>query len=426
VPPDPDPIERTSHYLASNRNVDLLFLVDDSSSMRLSQSNLLRNFPVLMQALKNQPNGLPNVHIGVISSDMGAGDGSIAGCDATGGQNGILQYTARGTCTASGLNPGATFISDIDGVRNYTGNLEDVFTCIAALGEQGCGFEHQFAAITRALGADGFNAPAENAGFLRPDALLVVVMITNEDDCSAAPGVLLYDSTSNLELASQLGPPSNFRCNDFGHRCDGARPSRYAPNNDVTATVSYDSCTSNDADGYLLSVRDTANRIKALKADDGQVMVAAITGPRAPYVVHWKQPSLADTSCGAASCPWPEITHSCTAADMSFADPAVRIGELVDQFGVNGRLLSICESEFAGALNDIGNDVLHYVSAPCIMGRIAKRANTTRDDCAVVDNQTGNTIPACADTNNTGTCWRLVSGAANACSGVTDAARGCP
>ena len=109
----PSPIDRPSRYLASNRNVDLLFLVDDSSSMRLSQDNLRRNFPVLMQALKNQPGGLPNVHIGVISSDMGAGDGSVAGCDSTGGKNGIFQYTRAGTCTSTGLLPGATYISDI-------------------------------------------------------------------------------------------------------------------------------------------------------------------------------------------------------------------------------------------------------------------------------------------------------------------------
>ena len=43
--PEPEPIDRPSRYLASNRNVDLLFLVDDSSSMRLSQDNLRRNFP---------------------------------------------------------------------------------------------------------------------------------------------------------------------------------------------------------------------------------------------------------------------------------------------------------------------------------------------------------------------------------------------
>src|SRR5262245_4306774 len=68
-----------------NRNVDILFLVDDSSSMRLSQDNLNRNFPVFMNTLMNAPQGLPNMHLGVISQDMGAGDGSIASCDATSG-----------------------------------------------------------------------------------------------------------------------------------------------------------------------------------------------------------------------------------------------------------------------------------------------------------------------------------------------------
>jgi len=386
----------------------------------LSQTNLLRNFPILMQTLKNQPDGLPNVHIGVISSDMGAGDGSIAGCDATGGKNGILQHAPQGTCTSSGLEAGATFISDIDGVRNYTGNLEDVFTCIAALGETGCGFEHQFAAITRALGADGFTAPAENAGFLRPDALLMIVLITNEDDCSAAPGIPLYDTTANLDLASQLGPPANFRCNEFGHMCGGMHPGRFAPNNnDVNAMVSYADCVSNDTEGYLLSAHDTANRIRALKADDGQIMIAAITGPQAPYTVTWHAPYTTDTSCGAASCPWPQITHSCMATDGSFADPAVRIAGLVGEFGGNGRLLSICDGEFSSALSNIGSDVLHYVNAPCIMGRIAKRADLTHDDCTVVDNDTGSSIPDCADTGGAGTCWRLVPGAANACAGVT-------
>ena len=289
--PEPTGIGRGPVIL--NRNVDLLFLVDDSSSMRLSQESLLRNFPVLMTALENMPGGLPNVHIAVVSSDMGAGDGSVAGCDATGGKNGIFQYTARGACTATGLDPGATFISNIGGVKNYTGNLPDVFTCIAALGQKGCGFEHQFAAITRALGADGRAAPLENQGFLRPDAYLAIVMITNEDDCSAPAGVPLFDTSANLTLASVLGPPSNFRCNEFGHLCDGAPPSRLAPGNDVSATQTYGNCVSAEGSGQLLTVADTAARIKALKPDpDNQIIVAGISGPETPYSVHWKAPSI--------------------------------------------------------------------------------------------------------------------------------------
>ena len=44
--PDAGP-QRPTLYFATNRNVDILFLVDDSSSMRLSQDNLQRNFPVV-------------------------------------------------------------------------------------------------------------------------------------------------------------------------------------------------------------------------------------------------------------------------------------------------------------------------------------------------------------------------------------------
>ena len=77
-------------------------------------------------------------------------------------------------------------------------------------------------------------------------------MITNEDDCSASPGVPLFDTGSNTNIVSQLGPPANFRCNEFGHICDGMHPNRNAPNNDMTAMVSYTSCASNDTEGYLL------------------------------------------------------------------------------------------------------------------------------------------------------------------------------
>ena len=344
----------------SNNDLDVLFLVDDSSSMRLAQTNLVSSFPAFPIGLKAAPQGAPDLHIAIISSDMGAGDGSVSGCDASGGKNGIFQYTPRGTCTATGLETGATFISDIGGVRNYAGRLENVFTCIAALGEGGCGFEQTFASVLRALGADGRGqAPAENQGFLRPDAYLAIVLVTNEDDCSATPGVTLFDTGSNTDVASILGPPSSFRCNEFGHVCNGMHPGRHAPGMDINAMVSYDSCTSNDTEHYLLSALETANRIKSLKADPSKVIVAAITGPAQPYTVTWKAPSTPDTSCGAASCPWPAIAHSCTAPlDGSFADPAVRVIELTNQFGANGIVRSICSDDLGPALQSVAQAIV--------------------------------------------------------------------
>ncbi len=332
--------------------VDLLFVIDDSSETVRLQRNLVRNFPVFMATLKSAPTP-PDLRIAVISTDMGAGDGSIAGCDSTGGRNGIFQHTARGACTATGLTPGATYIVDTGAVRNYDGSLEDVFACIAELGETGCGFEHQLAAAARALGADGKAPPQENQGFLRPEALLFVVFVTNEDDCSAPPGSALY-ATTQTSLTSALGPPANFRCNEFGHLCDGARPPRLAPNGRVDDTVTLDGCVSAEGAGMLIPVANVVAQLRSLKRfPDEQIAVAAITGPDAPYTVKWRIPPTTDTG------PWPEIAHSCVASDASVADPAVRIAQFARAFGANGLLLSACADNYAPSLQRLAELLNH-------------------------------------------------------------------
>ena len=423
--------------LAPQRNVDILFLIDDSFAMSAAQATLSQGFARFVAALRAAPGGLPDLHVAVVSSDMGAGDGSISGCNASSGDQGVFRYTPRGTCTSSGLQTGATFISDVGGTKNYTGNLEDVLGCISALGQAGCGFPHQFAAILRALGADGSPPPQENQGFLRQDGTLVVVLLTNKDDCSASPGngpngrVPLFDTANNRDMASQLGPPARFRCNEFGHTCptgvsgDFGRtvphPDRKAPNQDVTATVDYDGCSSDDIEGYLVSARDTANAIKALKTDQSKVFVAAITGSPTPYQVHWKNPSSADMSCGAASCPWPEMTHACTASNGSSADPGVRNSDLVTQFGDNGLMVSICDADFGPALEQLATQIEASITGPCISDPIADdptRAGYQPQCSAIVHLSNGQgsftdqAVPPCADNGGAAPCWSLSTDAA--------------
>ena len=423
--PSPNSENRWSGVMYALRSVDILFVIDDSSGMAAAQGNLTRNFPALMAALQADPAGLPILHVAVVSSDLGAGDGSIAGCDATGGKQGIFQYTARGTCTSSNLEAGATYISNFDGTLNYTGNIEDVFGCIAALGESGCNFAHPFAAVLRATGADGLGPPpAENQGFITQDAALAVVMLANEDDCSASLGsgpngrIPLFDSAFNTNMASQLGPPTHFRCNEFGHLCaraggDRMRPDRNAPNQNPNATVAYDQCSSDDADGFLLSTKDVANQLKSLKADPAQVMVASIQGSAAPYVVNWTTPSPPDSSCGASSCPWPEISHACTAADGSFADPGVRTGQLAEAFGTNGLQMSVCDSSFGPALTRIGEMINQVLGPRCIPGAIALDP-AGQPDCKVtmMDGlQTVGLVPSCAAVGGLAPCWQIESSA---------------
>ena len=86
--------------------VDLLVMVDNSSSMAQEQSNLTQNFQILLDELTaprdtdgDQAPARPlvsDLHVGVISSDMGTGGYAVQTCrDAIDGDDGILRDTAE-------------------------------------------------------------------------------------------------------------------------------------------------------------------------------------------------------------------------------------------------------------------------------------------------------------------------------------------
>src|SRR5262249_2987302 len=142
-----------------------------------------------------------------------------------------------------------------NGNVNYMGQLPDVFTCLAAVGETGCGFQQPLAAVARAFGIDGRPMPDESRGFLRPEAFLYVLIVTAEADCSIPSGGILFDTKSNATLDSRLGPPTHYRCNEFGHVCGGVMPPRLAPNGSVNdvSTLLYPCVSAEDA-GMLMPV----------------------------------------------------------------------------------------------------------------------------------------------------------------------------
>src|SRR5678815_649034 len=89
-----------------NRDIDILFVIDDSPSMLDKQTNLKANFPTFIDVLNTIQGGLPNVHIGVVSSDLGTkgADDATAGpsigsgpgsCSGT-GASGNLQTNGTG------------------------------------------------------------------------------------------------------------------------------------------------------------------------------------------------------------------------------------------------------------------------------------------------------------------------------------------
>ncbi len=413
---------------AINRNIDIVFMVDDSSSMAPIQAKLTAQFPVFMDVLKTLPGGLPNVHIGVVSSSMGAGrNPSIDQCTQGGGPTGggIFQVMPKGgaPCTRASLNAGQNFIVNVNGMANYTGDISDVFSCIAALGEGGCGFEHQFESVLRALGADGALPPTQNANFLRPDAYLAIVLITNEDDCSAPPDSDLFDSgPGQTAIDSPLGPLQSYRCNEFGHLCGGHAPPRQ-PMGEVNLSGT---CVSAE-DGRLLRVADVVAALKSLKADPTKILVAAIAGPKDPYKVN-----VGPSQAKGDPSQWPYVEHSCTQMepnnDLTYADPSVRIQQWIAAFGGNGVFEDMCAPTFMPALQRIAEEIGKKIGSPCVTGTVLDTAGAVwmpggmaQADCAVVDHQTNaagaivdTTLPACPPGQNAGAtaCWHLDDGGA--------------
>jgi hypothetical protein len=399
VTPTQGRVEYKDIPVTVNRDIDILFMVDDSPSMADKQAALVANFPKFINVLNTIEGGLPNVHIGVTSSDLGSkgaldaapgpGIGSGQGSCNGPGRSGNLLTNGSSAITGN-------FISDVKDatgarIKNYTGNLTDVFSTLATTGDQGCGFEQSLEAVKRALN----NNPANN-GFLRPSAYLAVILITDEDDCSISHSTILNPSDVN-----GLGPLQSFRCTEFGVKCDtpaGAGARDVGPRQN---------CHPLDNSPYMTNVKDYVTFLKGLKTDPNNVIVAGITGPTTPYEIgRW-------TVNGTPNAP--QLLHSCmyTAVngDMAVADPAVRIQSFLDGFPNRSTSTTICKDDLTDALIVIGQLLKNVIGSPCIDGTLA-----TPYDCSVSDvqgvgkaTQTEQVLAACNASNSNVPCWHIVT-----------------
>ncbi|HLK93445.1 MAG TPA: hypothetical protein VKZ18_26380 [Polyangia bacterium] len=423
-----------NYAIKVNNELDLLFVIDDQASTSEVQSKLYAQLPLFMNALETTPTDL---HVAVVTTDMGApGDStSSVGCTRT-GDAGAFKSAPTGTCTASGLEGGATFLAASQGTTNFTGALATTLQCISNVGGKGCGFVQPLAALDRALGADGSPPPAANAGFLRPEAYLGIVIVSDEDDCSAPPDTQLYSldvgGSNQQNIANALGPISTYRCNQFGHLCKDPSGALIAPpleppsnvmGTAAAPTLDLTDCTSNDTNGLLTPVSQFISDIKALKPDpDNQILVAAIVAPAAPYTVAWVPESGGqNTQPGEL---WPEVMHSCGASgsddvnpqatmnptDGTFGDPAVRISQFVTSFP-NSVVTSVCDASYAGAAQAFVSQSSVAPLPPCVGGTIQNNAQGL-PDCAVTAHMWGANgtytdvaYQNCALTGSTPPCW---------------------
>jgi len=334
-----------------DRDLDLLFVIDNSPSMADKQASLAANFRRIIDKLVQLDGGLPSLHIGVVTSDMGTQGSAVAtrgapigvlgngGCAGVGGDGALVH----------GGDPQLVqgFIADVDDpaspggrLRNYDGDLVDEFARLAQVGAGGCGFEQHLAAMRRAV-----SSPA-NAGFLRPDANLAVVILADEDDCSALdPALFGPDSAA-------LGPLESFRCFEFGVACDPDAPRTPGDKRQ---------CTPRTTSTLVEPVGPFVDALLAVKSDPRKVMVAGIVGDPAPVQVELVAPP--------GGSPIPTLAPSCQFTGPSGterADPAVRLAAFLGSFPGRTQLTSICDSDLSSSLDAIGATAKQLIGDPCI------------------------------------------------------------
>jgi hypothetical protein len=389
-----------------NRQIDILFVIDDSPSSGPLQNKLAASIPKFVDVLQQLPGGLPDVHVAFISSDLGAGQNlDLPNCQV-GGDHGAFQLNVNGpTCATASLNAGQTFISNVGGQANYTGQLSDMISCMLPVGVSGCPFTHPLASMLRALGADGAPAPTQNNDFLRDDAYLYVIFLANEDDCSAPPNSTLFDASSQL-VSDPLGPRTTFRCTEFGLLCGGKPPPRGSAA-DLTGT-----CVSAE-DGRLLRVADAVNALKLTKTDPSHVLVDVIAGPPAPFQIELGPPALTDSS------QWPYVAPSCTQPDGTKGLPSVRFNAFAQAFAGNGVFNTDCADSFDPQMTIAANQVTTLFSYPCLPNSF----DASR--CTVVGRSTdasGKTVDTplaqCKQPAGTPSCWNVEPGTAATCPGA--------
>jgi hypothetical protein len=181
--------------------IDFLFVIDNSGSMGDNQNNLIGSFPGFIEKIQEVVAEVDSYHVMVVKTDqywndcqiecnffpflcqfgdVNACDGAPSVCDETLGAGVNFPIGEDASNQYCQLTGGQRFITPQEPFNELPGK----FTCIAHVGTDGDSEEQPMAALTAAISPQ-LNGPGGcNSGFLRNDAVLVVTIITDEEDQS--------------------------------------------------------------------------------------------------------------------------------------------------------------------------------------------------------------------------------------------------
>jgi hypothetical protein len=386
-------IAGNSNDFRVKKDVDILFMIDNSPSMSPKQAALAKNIPKFIEKIESF--GV-NYHVGIITSDVGTtvsdgatwGAGSESSCDSFSGDDGRLQdltcdkrntvspqasQACTSLCPDNRFKPtdGSKYISKVDGKTNVppalrldpmTGRMVDdgpvnAFKCMALVGDSGCGVEGQMEAVRRAL------KNSANGDFLRNGSTLAVIYITDEDDCSVQPS-----RRSELNPGYRNctpGQPDSYDCYKVDYRCM-ARSIQCTEG--MTTPGGKTNCKER-SDSFLEPVKTFYNDLLAVRSAD-KLLVSGI----------WTQPNIDVAKGGSVTIiGGPQTSDlrrepACrNAVDSTVVgQPQYRMSQLATMFGKdkdgndNAPQLNVCNTDDYPSALDTILKALEKKLVPCL------------------------------------------------------------
>jgi hypothetical protein len=187
-------------------HIDILFMIDNSGSMVDNQDSVIASFPGFVSAIQEQLVHAPSYHIGVVVPDLSKTN--PAGCRDIGDLiTSTVGAPLSGGQVCTPFASGGSYLDDTEP------DLAGKFACVAKIGAGGADDERPMRAIMDALSPGKNAAGACNEGFHRPDSVLVLVIMTDEDDVKDG-----CDEWDNCESYGSGGTPDEWTETIVGYK----------------------------------------------------------------------------------------------------------------------------------------------------------------------------------------------------------------
>jgi hypothetical protein len=375
--------------LPHSRNVEILFVIDNSGSMAEEQVKLVEAAGALFEQLDAVE---ANYRIAFTTTDVGnptcsgttpeAGHLVASACETRledflidDGTVDVRDFACSDPCSldAAALTIQPTSIDFDSGLKErpwiernesvtnlpVTTDPVEAFKCFAPQGIAGCGFESPLEAMYLALHRMDDSAE-DSFGFRRAEGVLAVVLLTDEADCSSnEEWAEIFSADGNQAFWSDpaAASPSSAVCWNAGVICTGD-PSQYDSCEPINKDVEGDEATS-----AALAVLHPLGRYTELLdgieyqqqdfVADREIVLTVIAGVQGNGA-NWS------VTYAEADDPQVQLDHGigpgCTSMAGDMAVPPVRMRALAEAIDPLG-LYSVCDVDYSAAMAGLGERI---------------------------------------------------------------------